>query len=258
MLGAATLVQPALQLFPLVLALYWMFATRKFWRTSLGVAAVLIGMAAVVAPWTVRNYHVFGQFVLVSTNGGFGLYGANNPRANGSYYEYWSEEPVMQMEELAADREAKRLAVNWIKDYPLDFLVLAAKKNALFMGDDAAGAYINLKFARAALPSWLYPSVKGISNAWWLAYWTLVMVMSLTLLSRAVFLTSNVVLLTSTFAYSFLMHTLVESSGRYHILQLGILCVLLPLLGSAIHRNHFPSNGAPRSGAWIRQRILTT
>ena len=243
-IGAITLVQPAMQLFPAVILVFWAFATRRLWQAFLGTCALLIGMAAVISPWTVRNYEVFGQFVLVSTNGGFGLYGANNPRANGGYYEYWSDEPVFQMAELEADQEAKRLALAWIQAHPLDFAILATKKSARFMGDDAEGAYYSIKRVRAEAPSWVYPLAKALSNAWWLAFWALILASTMELLRRPVPFTLNEVLLVMSFAYSFLMHTIVESSGRYHILQLGILCVLLPILGQAVSRPRLPSNDA--------------
>ncbi len=47
--------------------------------------AVLTGLVAyaaclaVIAPWTMRNWTVLGQPVLISTNGGFNLYMGNNP-----------------------------------------------------------------------------------------------------------------------------------------------------------------------------------
>lgn len=244
LLGAATLVQPALQLFPAVLAIYWLIATQRLWCSAMRICVVLIGMAAVIAPWTIRNYQVFGQFVLVSTNGGFGLYGANNPRANGGYYEYWDDEPVSRLGELQADREARRLAFLWARTQPLDFLALAAKKNMRFMGDDSSGAYNSLKRGRTDLPSWLYPAVKAFSNGWWLAFWTLVLASTLVLLRRPIRTQLSVVLLAMTFSYSFLMHSIVESSGKYHMLQFGILCVLLPMLAQAVRQRLTQSSEA--------------
>ena len=38
-----------------------------------------IALAAVIAPWTIRNTRVQGHFVLISTNGGSNLHQGNNP-----------------------------------------------------------------------------------------------------------------------------------------------------------------------------------
>jgi len=45
--------------------------TKKLYIYSL---ALIVCSAAVIIPWTVRNYKVQGRFVLISTNGGLNLY----------------------------------------------------------------------------------------------------------------------------------------------------------------------------------------
>jgi hypothetical protein len=60
---------------------------RVRWRTGrYGVklfVCVLVGTAVVIAPWTIRNWHVFGRPVLVTTGDGAVLAGAN---CHSSYY----------------------------------------------------------------------------------------------------------------------------------------------------------------------------
>ncbi|MBW2453087.1 MAG: glycosyltransferase family 39 protein [Deltaproteobacteria bacterium] len=48
-------------------------------------AALVGGVALSIAPVTVRNYLVEGDFVLITANAGLNLYVGNNPRANGGY-----------------------------------------------------------------------------------------------------------------------------------------------------------------------------
>jgi hypothetical protein len=124
--------------------------------------------------WTLRNYRVFDQFVLVSTNGGFRVYGANNPRATGGYLERWPED-LMRMSELDADREGKRRAAAWIVANPARFLTLALEKNILFMGDDATGAYQTLKRGKGSPSVTTYAAAKAGSNLFWLATWALLL-----------------------------------------------------------------------------------
>lgn len=53
---------------------------RGRWHSAGGLAAALAGgVVLVVAPVTIRNYAVSGEFVPVSTNGGINLYLGNNP-----------------------------------------------------------------------------------------------------------------------------------------------------------------------------------
>lgn len=76
--GIAILVRPVM-LFFLPLAAWWLWRRR---RASLAVALIVTSMA-VVAPWTARNYRVYGRFVLVASEGGVTFWTGNHPLARG-------------------------------------------------------------------------------------------------------------------------------------------------------------------------------
>ena len=82
-------------------------------------AVVYAAMALVIVPWTVRNYLVFGEFVLISTNGGGTLLSGNNPTAWGDYTE---DDPLVRQVpndvagQVANDRLARSLALQWIEE----------------------------------------------------------------------------------------------------------------------------------------------
>jgi len=44
-----------------------------------GPLITLLALAALIAPWTLRNYRAFGQFVLLNTNAGYAFFWANHP-----------------------------------------------------------------------------------------------------------------------------------------------------------------------------------
>jgi 4-amino-4-deoxy-L-arabinose transferase-like glycosyltransferase len=99
--------------------------------------AVLTGLIAyatclaVIAPWTVRNWAVLGQPVLISTNGGFNLYMGNNPWNRWGNY-MWPAPPEFTEatenlnilkaipDELALNAKLNRLAVDYIRENPTD------------------------------------------------------------------------------------------------------------------------------------------
>src|SRR5206468_12248604 len=88
--GIATLTKAQTLFLPAVLfAGWWLFAgSRPHLGSWIGRAAVIYAtMAMVILPWTVRNYLIFGEFVLISTNGGGTLLSGNNPSAWGDYTE---------------------------------------------------------------------------------------------------------------------------------------------------------------------------
>lgn len=76
--GVAILVRPVM-LFFLPLAAIWLWRGR---RASLAIA-LIVTAAAVVAPWTARNYRVYDRFVLVASEGGVTFWTGNHPLARG-------------------------------------------------------------------------------------------------------------------------------------------------------------------------------
>ena len=88
--GIATLTKTQTLFIPAVLLTVWWLLGKERMRlpSILGkVAVVYATVAVVILPWTLRNYLVFGDFVLISTNGGATLLSGNNPTAAGDYTE---------------------------------------------------------------------------------------------------------------------------------------------------------------------------
>lgn len=132
--GLATLTKPQVVFLPGLLVLFSIFSHKD--KASVredfakGVTIYLI-MAAVLIPWAVRNTQVFGELVLISTNGGATLLTGNNPSADGSYVE--SDPLVAQRNfsvqaQVESDRRAKELALEWITENPLRFIELIPLK----------------------------------------------------------------------------------------------------------------------------------
>lgn len=100
---------------------------RAFVVTSVAVAVVL--------PWSLRNYIVFGSWVFVSTNGGIALLAGNNPSVVGDYRHDFSEDDSLVAQanfsvkdQVEADRRARMLAYTWIRENPSQFIKLIPKK----------------------------------------------------------------------------------------------------------------------------------
>lgn len=234
LLGFGILTQPSLQLLLPLLALFLLLGMRSV-RTSLpSIAAFVIGAVLVVAPWTLRNYQEFGQFVLVSTNAGSTLYRANNPMATGGYTPR-GEISLSGLAELDVDREGKRLASEWIRNNPASFVRLGIEKQIRFMGDDSTGVYYSLKAGKATDSTLVFAAMKAFANAWWLAMWLL--------LAAAVLVRADVGAALPIYSrfpawlwlYLFALHSVFESSGKYHMPALWALPVLIAvyLLGPA-------------------------
>jgi hypothetical protein len=121
--GLLVLSIPAFMLVtPLVLAGMWVVNRGEpglFIRRS---ALFLLWAVLVVTPWTLRNAHVFGRFVPVSTNSGVNLLLGNseNARPNSGVNVDISryEEQVEGLGEAEGDARLRRFALDWILDNP--------------------------------------------------------------------------------------------------------------------------------------------
>ncbi|NKJ42714.1 4-amino-4-deoxy-L-arabinose transferase-like glycosyltransferase [Novosphingobium sp. SG720] len=178
-LGLATLVKAqSLILAPLLLAIAWLRQPAP-WPRLPGIVGqgLVMGAAAllVIAPWTLRNHRELGAWVLVSTNGGITLLTGNNDSARGGFTP---DDPVVKaldartdLNELAYDREAGRLGMDWIKAHPTAFLKLMPMKLARLWGPDGEGqwAYETGSWAYAAAPR-AFLALRVANQAW---YWAL-------------------------------------------------------------------------------------
>ncbi|MGE0745912.1 MAG: ArnT family glycosyltransferase [Rhodospirillales bacterium] len=235
--GVAALVRPTFMVVPVVVAAT-AFLTPRLDRARLAAAAVaLVAMAATIAPWTVRNYTVFGEFVPVSTNGGDILYRANNPLATGGYTSRGViDTDALKSDEVAWDRRNQQLAVEWIKANPVAFAKLAVRKAGIFLGTDETGVYLSLRAAAGGrdVPTDDVPLAIA-ANLFWIALW-LALGAGLLLRWRA-FAASPALAITTLFALLLLpIHMIYESQPRYHMPMIGPLAVLAAWALCALRR----------------------
>ncbi len=85
--------------------------------------------ALVVAPWTLRNYRIFGAIVPIRSNFGLELWIGNNPSANGkTFSSAWDDPkaPMSQPHPYTSPEEAERLTQAGEVQYMRDKLGLAS------------------------------------------------------------------------------------------------------------------------------------
>jgi hypothetical protein len=138
--GVAALTKAQAVLVPAVLAMPLLAIGIGRWLRTMLLTGLV--MAAVILPWTLRNYVVLHAFVPVSTNGGYTLLTGNNPSARGRYtaddalVASLSKDPIDQ---VAMDRVARDRALAWIAGNPAGFVRLIPLKIwRLWSGDGEA------------------------------------------------------------------------------------------------------------------------
>lgn len=235
--GVATLIRPTILLVPLVLLMHQLFANQISSRTRSALVLV-VGTALVVLPWTWRNYHVTGGFVLISSNAGGNLYSANNDRARGAYTpSAWQELFAKGPDDLRLNRLGFAKAKRWIRENPIRFGQLAVRKFSLFWQRDKDMAFwamapsANQSGLMTVSPEGLW-AVEAASSGFYsmclaagaLGLWRW----------RREFACSlrwcPVVPLLFCFT---VVHVVFEAQGKYHFLLVPLLCVLAGLASAS-------------------------
>jgi 4-amino-4-deoxy-L-arabinose transferase-like glycosyltransferase len=244
--AASAFVRPTLLPLPLLLLVFGLFLRPL--RARHVTRAVLAGvvMAALIAPWTIRNQRVLGGFAPISTNGGDVFYRANNPSANGTWIEM-GEVDLWNLagDELGWNRAGFRLGKQWIAENPVPFLRLAVAKQAILLGTDGYAPYYALTRG-CGITGWPHGLAFVVCNAWWAAFWIVVVLGAVRARDSFCRTPAGVAALLMVFALV-AAHAIFESQPRHHMAFFGHLALLAAFLFHPPARPRTDEGGA--SGA---------
>jgi 4-amino-4-deoxy-L-arabinose transferase-like glycosyltransferase len=135
-LGLAALLRQTVLLFAPFL-LIWLFIelrTRamRWWYFALPIAIMLL----FVLPWTLRNYQVYREFLLLNSNAGYALYASNNPSLGSDWRNEFVVVPIPK--ELTGLNEAQLDRA--LTQRGLEF-ILADPKRSLWLNLDKSLEY---------------------------------------------------------------------------------------------------------------------
>jgi 4-amino-4-deoxy-L-arabinose transferase-like glycosyltransferase len=223
-LGAMSLTQPSFLLFVFVLLAYDYVRNRNLLGAGLRAFFVVAALGAVIFPWTFRNHRVLGVWVPISTNGGDVFYRANNSLATGAYTPR-AEQSLDDLDEVSRGKFGFHLGMEWIRAHPGKFLVLGVRKQYLFLGDDAQGAFETLKRG-LGIAGFRYIFWKAISNAYWWCLWILVFLMLIHQWRTPLSTNSLLAAVMLSVFYLLAIHSVFESGGKYHEPLMGVIAVI--------------------------------
>jgi hypothetical protein len=141
-LAAATCyIRPVALLLPVVFCFIEIHRERKLLLPIARAAIIFLTMALLIAPWSIRNTHLFGHFVQISTNGGVNFWEGNNPTGNGTTENLPPETEKMQ--EADRDIYLGSIAKAYVRQYPGRFVVRTIKKVGLLYDHETIGIHWN-------------------------------------------------------------------------------------------------------------------
>lgn len=212
---AATYVRPIALLIPFILiGLSFLrgFDFKQLFGSSL---VAVITMTILIAPWAARNYDLFDEFVLISTNGGPVFWMGNNPDSTGEY--------MPLPENLEFDSETERAdyfkseAIKHIKQEPGIFAKRLVKRFVDYYRSENIGVNWNIEgIKQKGLDKTVLP-LKLISSGYWVLLVLLAVYGGIGLIRSEGFY--NAITATPIIAligYNTALHTIIASGDRYH------------------------------------------
>ena len=100
-------------------------------RTALGLLAAVLVLTLLISPFTIRNYRVYGQFLLLNSNAGYAMYSAQHPMHGTSFQEFEAAPipPELQgLNEAQLDRELMRRGIGFVLAEPYRYLLLCLSR----------------------------------------------------------------------------------------------------------------------------------
>lgn len=230
--GLATLTRGITLYFaaPMALWIAWVIVRQsRRWQRALLVAALfLLSTIAVILPWSLRNYTVFNQFVLLETKGGVNFWLGNSPFTPSDFIRnVWKvgvREPMlaaMPDNEIERDRVGYRLGLDFVRMQPVTFFARMPIKFADFWGFERSMVDVAEATVQGAGWSSLSKLVADLLAA--IAY----VVVMIAAIGGMVYSPNNSwkLLLGGFVAYFVLAHVVIFGDGRFHLPLIPLLTV---------------------------------
>ncbi len=115
----------------LFLWLLWQARRRISWTALRPLVASGLLLLLGIAPWTLRNYAVYGRFLLLNSNTGYAMYSAQHPIHGDRFDEYAAAplpDDLLGENEAEWDRDLLRRGIGFVLDDPPRYLRLSLSR----------------------------------------------------------------------------------------------------------------------------------
>ena len=168
MIAVASYLRPTALLLPGGLALVALWRRTPWVPVLTRTAAIVAVTVVLVAPWTYRNYQVFGRFVAISANSGANLWMGNNPDSDGTYMPTPPE--LASLDRASKDALLRERAIEWMTQEPAAAAALMVRKLAVTHATETIGVVWNIDgLAERGVGERGRFVLSGISTLYWIA-----------------------------------------------------------------------------------------
>jgi 4-amino-4-deoxy-L-arabinose transferase-like glycosyltransferase len=134
LIGLLVYVRPPALLFLACPLAFGLIARAPLARVAQRFAFVLVAAFLVLLPWGIRNQAAFGQFSIMSFNGGSNLWMGNNPESDGSYMPMPAE--LDHLSQRERDAVLKDRAIDFIVSHPGEYAMLTLRRVVVSLRSD--------------------------------------------------------------------------------------------------------------------------
>ena len=133
-LGIAVLLRQSILPWVVVLFIWLLWIGRHMGqsrRVIKALATALVPIVLLILPFTIRNYQVYGRFLLLNSNAGFAMYSAQHPMHGTSFQEFAAAplpEELLGQNEAEMDRELMRRGIGFVMADPRRYLLLSLSR----------------------------------------------------------------------------------------------------------------------------------
>jgi 4-amino-4-deoxy-L-arabinose transferase-like glycosyltransferase len=218
LLAGAAFLKPIGVLLPFVFGVCYWRRGASAGRAARNTVLMLAAMLLTLAPWSLRNYRLFGRFVPVTTSGGAGLWVTNNPQADGLSMS--RPECPAGMNEAEHDSVLWKQAWAYLSAHPGQFARLVPAKAAYQWGTSTT---ILSFIAPGRLSATTEQVLKMVMNT----AWTFVCVLFVIALCQNRIGRSTAIFwpLLAVLAYVWGIHQFYEAQCKYHLPVLPVLFI---------------------------------
>jgi len=121
---------------PIFIVFYFIiiFFRKDKRRLLCGVTAFLLSFYLSLSPWAYRNYTIYNQFAITSSDAWATFYGCNVTSADLPFFDLYEIKYDEEKAVLATSKGLKEESIEFVKKYPIKYIKLCIKRFVAFWG----------------------------------------------------------------------------------------------------------------------------